>query len=133
MATEGTQMKGPLRKRLIAAIKRISTVGSALLFVWAAPASADQGQAVAVAIQDIGTAEGAGSVIYIRLATEPTVRAGCSTHSHWHFTLDVNSAFGKATYPVLLEALASGRLVTIYGTENCYGNVELLRAFTRHG
>lgn len=120
-----------IAKRSTAPIKHISTISAAILITFAGPAVADQGQAVEVQIAQLGVSAGTtpsdGNMVYIRVTPAPTVRGSCSTHTAWHFTLDVGTAFGKTAYPMLLEAFASGRTVAIYGTDTCYSAVELLR------
>lgn len=119
----------------IAAIQRLSIIGAAIaatLTVAAAPAIAAEGQAAIVKILELATTAGAESLVSIRVTPGPSVRGDCSTHVSWHFVLDLSTTYGKTTYPLLLEAFASGRSVTIYGTDLCHGNIEILRYFTGH-
>lgn len=115
-------MKGLLR--LLPAAALISMMGTD-----AAIAAGESGWAH---IEKTAIASNMGNVVYIRVDHTPTTPATCSTHATWHFTLPLDTDWGKSMYAMLLEARATGRQLWFSGTNTCAqdGTVESLRSLT---
>lgn len=80
---------------------------------------------------------GLGSKVFIRTSVSPQeqARIGCHTDNNWNFVLPLENNLDTSIYSSLLAALASGKTVTLVGTNNCnensgYPTIETLRNFT---
>lgn len=87
----------------------------------AALAGDGQGKIVQIAIN-----KDFGSAAFIRLDSNPTGVAACSTHGFWHFTFPLVSDLDKRMHAQLVAAKFAGTQVTIAGTGSCneFGSVE---------
>jgi hypothetical protein len=92
------------------------------------------GESGYVQIVSTAMASNLGNHVYVRGSATPTTRASCSTHGTWHFTIPLDTAWGKNVYAMLLAAKAAGTTVWLSGTNACSedGTVETLRAATTY-
>lgn len=92
------------------------------------------GESGYVTIVSTASASNLGNHVYIKVSSPPTTPASCSTHVTWHFSLSLDTAWGKNLYAMLLAAKAAGTTVWISGTNACseLANVESLRAMTTY-
>ena len=77
----------------------------------------------------IGAIAENGYYVYITVET-PSRRSGnvpaCATHDSYYYALDVSTNEGKNIHAAVLLAYISGTNVSIFGTESCAGNKEVL-------
>jgi hypothetical protein len=73
-----------------------------------------------------------GNFVWIQAAAAPTGSPSCVNGSggSWHFTLSLDTAYGKSLYAMLLAAEVAGKLVLLTGTGLCsqVSSVESLSA-----
>lgn len=94
---------------------------------------AAEGSAPNAMIERLQIKKNLGNMVFIRLAAEPTVRAGCSTHGTWHFLLSLEDAAGRNLYIQLLTAYSTGQLVDLAGSGLCgWGTIEDLNSVALH-
>lgn len=93
----------------------------------------------AVQIEKLNLNRSLGSKIFIRTSASPQeqTRIECHTDNNWNFVLPLESDLDKSIYSSLLAALASGKTVTLTGTNGCdessgYSTIETLKNFTIH-
>lgn len=71
-----------------------------------------------------------GSFVFVRFATVPTNKIGCSVNGYWHFTLPLVTDVDKRMFAVLMTARATGAVVKATGSGGCneVGSIESLQA-----
>lgn len=77
------------------------------------------GESGYVKIVSTASASNLGNHIHVKVSTTPTMRPACATHTTWHFTLPLDTAWGKNLYAMLLAAKATGTTVWLSGTGAC--------------
>src|ERR1044072_8098137 len=98
----------------------------AILLLTSHAAFAAEGSAVNGIIQRLQINKSLGNMVFIQLATAPSVRADCAVgNPTWQFLLSLDSPAGKNMYAQLLVAYSAGQAVDLGGTGSCgWGTVE---------
>jgi hypothetical protein len=59
------------------------------------------------------------SCIFIAIEQPIVGKPDCSSNSYWNYALDISTTSGRATYALLVTALATGQLINISGSGGC--------------
>jgi hypothetical protein len=80
-----------------------------------------QGSTALTTIVQMSINANTGNVAWIQAAVAPTGSPSCVTGAggSWHFTLSLDTSYGKSMYAMLLAAQVAGKQVILTGTGAC--------------